>query len=194
MACAYQFWENPDSTVTCALLIAVGAAFLLGFFDDRKQLPPSVRFLAAIVLVLVSLSITPALTVAQFNFSFLSEAIQLQFFSVGFTVPVVVGMLNAMNMADGMNGLLCGLCLIWTVFLLFYAPPEIAPILVLLAICIFVTMMFNLSGRLFLGDSGAYALGVGISLLTIYVYNKTSGTDRKTTRGQCICSALANPR
>jgi UDP-GlcNAc:undecaprenyl-phosphate GlcNAc-1-phosphate transferase len=176
MAVAYRWGEHPDNAVASALLIAVGAAFLLGFLDDRKQLPPSVRFLAAIALVLVSLGIAPAFIVEQFNFSFLGEAIHLQFFSVVFTVVVVVGMLNAMNMADGMNGLLCGLCLIWSVFLLFYAPPQIAPMLVLLAICIFVTMIFNLKGRLFLGDSGAYALGMAVPLLTIYVYNTTSGT------------------
>ena len=46
----------------------------------------------------------------------------------------------------------------------------------MLAICIFVTMIFNLRGALFLGDSGAYASGMAISLLTIYVYNTTNGT------------------
>jgi UDP-GlcNAc:undecaprenyl-phosphate GlcNAc-1-phosphate transferase len=176
MACAYRLWESPDSAVAGALVIAVGGAFLLGFFDDRKSMPVSVRFLATIGLVLVSLGITPAFVVAHFNFSFLGETIQLHFFSVIFTVLVVVGMLNAMNMADGMNGLLCGLCLIWSIFLLFYAPPEITPVLVLLAICISVTMIFNLRGRLFLGDSGAYALGMAICLLTILVYNTTSET------------------
>ncbi len=176
MACAYRLWESPDSAVAGALVIAVGGAFLLGFFDDRKPMAVSVRFFAVIALVLVSLGIAPAFMVAHFNFSFLGEAIQLHSFSIIFTVLVVVGMLNAMNMVDGMNGLLCGLCLIWSVFLLFYAPPQIAPVLVLLANCILVTMIFNLRGRLFLGDSGAYALGMAIALLTIYVYNTTSGT------------------
>jgi UDP-GlcNAc:undecaprenyl-phosphate GlcNAc-1-phosphate transferase len=176
LACAQLLWGNPDSAVALSLMIAVGGAFLLGFFDDRKPLPVSVRFLAVIALVLVSLAIVPAFVVAHFNFSFLGEAIQLHSFSVIFTVLVAVGMLNAMNMADGVNGLLCGLCLIWSVFLLFYAPPHITPILVLLAVCNFVTMIFNLRGRLFLGDSGAYASGMAISLLTIYVYNTTNGT------------------
>ena len=176
MACAYRLWEGPDSAVAGALMIAVGGAFLVGFLDDRTPTQVRIRILAVIVLVIVSLEIAPAFVVAHFNYSFLDEAIRLHPFSVIFTVLVVVGMLNSMNMADGMNGLLCGLCLIWSVFLLFYAPPQIAPLLVLLAICIFVTMIFNLRGRLFLGDSGAYALGMVIPLLTIYVYNSTSGT------------------
>jgi UDP-GlcNAc:undecaprenyl-phosphate GlcNAc-1-phosphate transferase len=176
MASAQQLWEGPDSSVSSALMIAVGGAFLLGFFDDREPLPASFRFLATIVLVLVSLIIVPTFMVANFDFSFLREAIPLHSFSVIFTVLVVVGMMNAVNMADGMNGLVCGLCLIWSVFLLFYAPPQVAPILMVLAICLFVTMVFNLRGLLFLGDSGAYASGIAISLLMIHTYNTTSGT------------------
>ncbi len=161
MACAQWWWGGPGNAVAGALVIAVGGAFLLGFFDDRKQLPPSVRFLTAIALVLIGLNVGPGFVVSHFDFSFLGEAIQLHSFSVFFSVLVVVGMLNAMNMADGMNGLLCGLCLIWSVFLLFYAPPQIAPILVLLAICIFVTMIFNLKGRLFFGRFWRLRIGYG---------------------------------
>ncbi len=176
MACAFLLWESPISAVAGALMIAVGGAFLLGFFDDRSPTPAIFRLLVVSALVLGSLELVPEFVVVNFNFSFLGEAIQLHSFSIVFSVLVVVGMLNAMNMTDGMNGLLCGLSLIWSVFLLFYAPPQIAPLLVLLAISIFVTMIFNLRGRLFLGDSGAYSLGMAISLLTIYVYNSTSGT------------------
>ena len=131
IACAQRLWEGPDSAVAGALMIAVGGAFLLGFFDDRKQMLARVRFLATIALVVVSLEIVPAFVVAQFNFSFLRETIPLHSFSVIFTILVVVGMINAGNMADGMNGLLCGLFLIWSIFLLFYVLPQIMPILVL---------------------------------------------------------------
>ena len=82
-------------------------------------------------------------------------------------------MMNAINMLDGMNGLAGGLCLIWTLFLLVYAPPEIFSLLVLLALCLFVSLVFNLADKLFLGNSGSYACGLTISLLTIYTYNKS---------------------
>ncbi len=77
MACAQLLWGNPDSAVALSLMIAVGGAFLLGFFDDRKQTRVCVRFLVSIALVLVSLAIMPAFVVAHFNFSFLRETIQI---------------------------------------------------------------------------------------------------------------------
>ena len=175
IACAHALWMSSDSAVYGALLIVTGGAFLLGFFDDRKGLSPSVRLFIAAALVLTCLQIVPDFVVQQFSFSFLSEPIPLTFFSLMFSVLVIVGMMNAFNMADGMNGLGPGLSLMWCVFLLFYAPPEILPIIAIFAVCILVTLIFNLRGMLFLGNSGAYALGVAISVLTIYVYNTTMG-------------------
>ena len=78
-------------------------------------------------------------------------------------------------MVDGINGLVPGLSLIWCMFLLVYAPPHIFPILLLLMACTFITLIFNFMGKLFLGNSGSYALGTAISILTIYVYNMTAG-------------------
>jgi UDP-GlcNAc:undecaprenyl-phosphate GlcNAc-1-phosphate transferase len=118
----------------------------------------------------------PSFVVEAFNFAFLSEPIPLHPFAILFSVLVIVGMMNAVNMADGTNGLACGLCLIWTLFFLVYAPPEAFAVLVVLGVSIFVTLIFNLRGRLFLGDSGSYALGLTISLLSIYVYNNAIGT------------------
>lgn len=176
MACARQLWEVPGIAVNATLMLAVGGAFLVGFFDDRRQIRAGVRTLVVIALVLVSLVIVPAFVVEHFNFSFLHETIALHPISVIFTILVVVGLMNAVNMADGINGLVCGLCLIWTGFLLFYAPADVVSILVLLAFVLFITLVFNLNGLLFLGDSGSYSLGMTISLLTVYIYNTTSGT------------------
>ena len=42
-------------------------------------------------------------------------------------------------------------------------------------LCLLVTLLSNLMGRLFLGDSGTYGLGILIGLLSIFIYNTTSG-------------------
>src|SRR3546814_5035214 len=46
-----------------------------------------------------------------------------------FTVLCLVGLQNAVNMADGKNGLVIGLCFIWTSILVIYAPPHLYPLL-----------------------------------------------------------------
>jgi hypothetical protein len=64
--------------------------------------------------------------------------------------------------------------LIWVAFLYFYAPPQIAYILAYLMIFLLVTLVFNACGKLFMGDSGTYAMGIAIGFLTIYLYNSPS--------------------
>jgi UDP-GlcNAc:undecaprenyl-phosphate GlcNAc-1-phosphate transferase len=172
---ALFLWVHPESKVHAALVVCVGGAFLLGLVDDRVTLSSRLRLIAGTAIALASLAITPAFVVESFDFTFLSEAIALQPFSVVFSVLVIVGMMNAINMADGIDGLVCGLCLIWSLFLLFYAPPGIAFIVLLLAVCLLMTLLFNLGGKLFLGDSGSYSAGLAISLLTIYTYNTSGG-------------------
>jgi UDP-GlcNAc:undecaprenyl-phosphate GlcNAc-1-phosphate transferase len=173
--CGLTLWKNPGSQLYAALLVAVGGAFLMGFFDDRRQLPSLFRLLYGAGLALTSIAILPTFIVPHFDFTFLSAPLWLAPFAIAFSVLVIVGMMNAINMLDGMNGLASGLCLIWVVFLQFYAPPEIFGLVMLLAICLTVTLIFNLRGKLFLGDSGTYATGLAIGLLTVYTYNRTGG-------------------
>ena len=63
-----------------------------------------------------------------------------------------------------------GLCLIWCTVLLDEAPLEIQPLLIVLALGLVIALIFNLRERLFLGDSGVYALSIFIGLLAIYSY------------------------
>ena len=169
--CALRVGAGADETLFLTLILAMAGAFLLGFWDDRFGLTSGVRLVAMALVALVCLVILPELVVEAFEFSFLAEPIPVYPFAFAFTTLVIVGMTNAVNMADGTNGLVCGLCLIWALLFLVYAPPELSVLLALLASCVLVTLIFNFRGRLFLGDSGSYALGMVISLLAIYSYN-----------------------
>ena len=73
-------------------------------------------------------------------------------------------------MADGRNGLVPGIALIWSLLIFVYAPPHLYPVLAALTVGLSVVLAFNLAGRLFLGDSGCYALSVLIGLLAIHTY------------------------
>lgn len=173
--CGLSLWQDPGSRLYAALSVTIGGAFFMGFFDDRRQLPSLFRLAYGAALALTGIAILPAFIVPHFDFTFLAAPLWLAPFAVAFSVLVIVGMMNAINMLDGLNGLASGLCLIWALFLLFYAPPEILPLVALLALCLLVTLVFNLRGKLFLGDSGTYATGLTIGLLTVYTYNMTDG-------------------
>ena len=156
-----------------AALAALMAGFLvLGLIDDRRHLRPLVRLSLSAGAVLAFLVAVPATTVTFFHFSFFSVALFLAgWWGVGFTVISMVGLQNALNMADGKNGLAVGLCLTWVALLMAYAPGHLMALLGVIFVALGVTAVFNLRGRIFLGDSGTYALSVTIGALTVYVYN-----------------------
>ena len=156
-----------------ATMTAAMAAFLvLGLIDDRRHMRPLLRLSLSAAIILGVLLAVPATTVTFLRFSFYDLALLLPgWWGIGFTVLCLVGLQNALNMADGKNGLAIGLVLIWLVILATYAPAHLLPLLGVMIAALAVTGVFNLRERLFLGDSGTYSLSVAAGLLTIYVYN-----------------------
>ena len=151
---------------------AILAFLLLGFFDDRTHIPAALRLAASVVLVVAILLAVPGYLVTFLKFSFLPGPIFLDgWVAIGFTTLCLVGLQNAVNMADGKNGLVMGMSLIWVVLLMGYAPQHVLPLLALFAVGLGIALAFNLQGKLFLGDSGTYGLSIGIGLITIYTYN-----------------------
>ena len=163
--------STPFAPFYAAVGMALAAFLTLGFIDDRRHLRPLFRLSFSAALALAVLFVVPAQQVIFFRFTFLDVAVFLGGgWSLLFTVLCLVGLQNAINMADGRNGLALGLMLIWTLLLLGYAPPHVTPVLVSFAVAMAVTAFFNLQGRLFLGDSGTYGLSIALGLLTIHVY------------------------
>lgn len=148
-----------------------GAVLLLGLIDDRRPIRPLLRLILSGLICLVLLLIVPSTSVTFLNFSFLEAPVFLNgVWAMVFTLLCLVGLQNAVNMADGKNGLVIGLSLIWVLLLLAYAPAHLQPVLLVFVIGLAVTLFFNLTGRLFLGDSGSYAISIAVGVLAIYVY------------------------
>ena len=154
-----------------ALTAAIAAFLLLGFVDDRSHVRPMYRLIAAVGVSGLLLWWMPAERIAFFRFTFLDVALFPEpLIASAFTVLCIVGLQNALNMADGKNGLAVGLLLTWTVLLLGYAPPDIVPALTALIGALAVVLAFNLRGAVFLGDAGTYGLSVAVALFALYTY------------------------
>jgi UDP-GlcNAc:undecaprenyl-phosphate/decaprenyl-phosphate GlcNAc-1-phosphate transferase len=104
------------------------------------------------------------------------HALILGFWGGLLSILCLVGFLNALNMMDGKNGLVIGMSLFWCVALLNTAPTQMSPMLVCLTVALLVTLGFNLAGRLFLGDSGSYALSGLIGIIAIYTFSRRPGS------------------
>jgi UDP-GlcNAc:undecaprenyl-phosphate GlcNAc-1-phosphate transferase len=145
--------------------IFLGATLVsfLGFWDDRLALGPWIKlagqFLAAMILVMTDVRVT---------------ATPWEWLNIAITVVWVVGITNAVNFLDNMDGLSAGIAGIAAGFFLLFASISkqyLVGVLAaaLLGACIgFLFYNFN-PARIFMGDTGSLFLGfmlaaVGIKL------------------------------
>lgn len=167
-------WHGGRSEIFTALLL-VGAGFLLlGMYDDRHHVQPALRLFVSAALFGSIILLEPSLALTTLDLGG-PALIPLGVLAFPFTILCLVGLQNAINMADGMNGLLIGLAMFWTACLLAYAPDYLAPYLTLMLVGLAILLLYNMAGALFLGDGGSYAIGGTVGILMIYVHHSADG-------------------
>jgi UDP-GlcNAc:undecaprenyl-phosphate/decaprenyl-phosphate GlcNAc-1-phosphate transferase len=173
MALAYLAIPSEWSRLLTIWLGSVAAMAIIGLADDRHSLTPRHRLVLSFLVFAIAASLDPHFNVRVLNFEHPEFELGLStgWFSIVFTTTCCVGLVNAVNMADGKNGLVIGLCLGWLALLSFRVPTPLLPAVLLLSAVLVALLAFNLRGRLFLGDGGAYGLASAIGLLAIVTYN-----------------------
>ncbi|GAB1402430.1 MraY family glycosyltransferase [Elusimicrobiota bacterium] len=159
------FTNFPTGTLTNirALLIGSLLFLLLGLFDDIKKggLGFKIKFL---IQIAASLVVTVGFDI-RINF------IDNYFISVALSILWIIGLSNAFNLIDIMDGLSCGIAIIASFFFFFIAlPSEMLYVnfsaVALVGACLGF-LPFNLSKerKIFMGDTGS--LSIGFILATI---------------------------
>ncbi len=171
------------------LAATVAVMFAIGIADDRFHLSPILRLGAAITMLLLVTSDAPDFSLAFLRFSGMDQLWLLGALGDVFTLLCLVGLLNAVNMADGKNGIVAGMGLIWTGVLALHAPAVLLPVLAAAAAALAVIWGFNMAGKLFLGDAGSYAISAFFGLAAIYAYNH----DFETMRADDVAVMFAIP-
>jgi UDP-GlcNAc:undecaprenyl-phosphate/decaprenyl-phosphate GlcNAc-1-phosphate transferase len=174
VALAEGSWHFPTAQIFPTLLLVGGGFLLLGWYDDRHHVPPGVRLLISTALFGAVILLQPGLVLTSLDFGGI-VVIPLWVVAFPFTVLCLVGLQNAINMADGMNGLLIGLAMFWAACLLAYAPEELQLYLTLMLLGLMILLLYNMAGALFLGDAGSYALGATIGILMIHGHQRAGG-------------------
>ena len=164
------------STPAVNAIAAVSAIFfLLGFADDRRHINPWLRLVVGILGAGIAAVAVPELRVATLWFPELGYRLMLALAAVPFTVFCVLCLKHGSNLADGLNGLLLGMCLIWMVLLAPWLTPHTTVLLIPTAGALAVLLVANMSGRLFTGDSGAYMMSSLIGFAAIEAYGSHRG-------------------
>ncbi|MGB1328422.1 MAG: MraY family glycosyltransferase [Porticoccaceae bacterium] len=144
---------------------------LLGLIEDIDNdfLSPTLRLIMLTLFFGITFLIWPETIPNNIGYELIDYMMSNPI--VGWFIAVIfcVGFINAINMADGANGLVPGIVFIASVIFNMVIGALVWEIL---AIVTGVFLLFNvISGRLFLGDAGAYGLGSILVLAGFYSVN-----------------------
>ncbi len=170
----FSFLYNIDYHLN-VILITSSILIILGAIDDANDIGVTFRLIAQLMCCLIIIGSGLAINNIG-NYMFLPK-INIGILSVLFTVFCVIGLTNAFNFIDGIDGLCSSLVFvsISTILLLTfingnYLVFQDFQYLILICISILLFIFFNLSSysKIFLGDSGSIFLGFLVSWLLIY--------------------------
>jgi UDP-GlcNAc:undecaprenyl-phosphate GlcNAc-1-phosphate transferase len=144
---------RPDRTVI-GILIAAGIVFLWGLWDDRKTLPAWLKLLGQLLAAFV-----------LWRSGVMVKILPLEGLNVFVTFFWAVGIVNAFNFVDSMDGLALGLAAIASAFFVLVTLDAQQPQLAFLAVAVLGatigTFFFNAApAKTFIGDSGSQLLGI----------------------------------
>ena len=172
-----------SSVVDCSglpvVIMAMMAMLYTGTMDDILSLSPGLRFVIEIVVVLL-LIFVGGYCIDDFHglwnigrFSY--------WCAVPLTVVAAVGIINAINLVDGVNGLSSGYCIMACLIFgtLFFLAGE-APMTILAAVSVgalipfFLHNVFGKTSKMFIGDGGTLVMGVVMSVFVIEILQNGS--------------------
>ena len=147
------------------------------FIDDLKDLPPLVKLAAQMVSAVIVVSF--GLRIENVNIPFFSYVGLPNAFSIILTIGWIIGVTNAINLIDGLDGLSSGIALISCVSMLIIFALNGSPLIAILLITAlagalsgFLPFNFN-PAKTFMGDAGSNFLGYSLSVISIFGVAKT---------------------
>ena len=167
-----------------ALFAALAILLMAGLIDDLNDLTPGQKFLAQLVAGICMIS-WGGMTVTHLGNLFGYGQVALYGLAFPITVVCLLGLINAINMADGADGLAAGQTLIAFGFLFVSATlvglTVTAQLLLtaIVALLAFWTMNMRFPwqprGKVFMGDSGSMMLGLLLTWFSVEVARNGTG-------------------
>jgi UDP-GlcNAc:undecaprenyl-phosphate GlcNAc-1-phosphate transferase len=176
----------PLSRELAALLAGCAILVTIGVIDDSRGLSPMVKLVFQFVAAAVALSGGIGAVAIRSPFGGIINLnvgrFPLDLFGVHFHIAPVanllsllwmVGLANTINFLDGLDGLASGVSGIAALVMFFLAmrlhQPAVALLALILAGSTAGFLPYNFSpAKIFMGDSGAYFLGLCLAMLAIY--------------------------
>lgn len=162
-----------------AFLSGAGVVAFVGLMDDRFGISPRLKFagqiLASLIFVLVS-----GLSLHSFGDLFGFGPIRTFSMAPLVTVFCMVGVMNALNLSDGLDGLAGGIGFMAALFLALLAYWHqawywVSICLVLCGVLLGFLRYNHYPASLFMGDTGSLLIGYTLAATTVALANGTGG-------------------
>jgi len=159
-----------SSPAVIVLVLCAAGVGLVGFSDDQRPISPISRILFLLVFLGAAFVIEPGLIAPSLNWGSFEPTIISPWIYCPLLALTTVGIVNAVNMADGQNGLVPSMFVIWSLCLSLVGDNFVSQVTQILALVGSVVLLFNLRGRLFLGDCGSYGVTFVLGFLAMMTY------------------------
>jgi len=144
-----------------ALFLAAGFVFLVGLVDDVKGLRVRAKFLAQLLAALIV-----CYAGIRIDFITLTESLVVNFGWLSWPITIfwIVGISNAINFIDGLDGLAAGICTatcgVIAILGLYFGSPVMTIMMLSLMGALSGFLFFNFNpAKIFMGDCGSLFLG-----------------------------------
>lgn len=165
-----------------AVLAAVIVIMLVGLVDDIRGLSPKIRFIIEILLVFYLIEATGN-QINNFH-GLWGINIVSDWYSIPLTIFACVGIINAVNLIDGVDGYSSGYCIMASIYfaIAFFRLGNmkmvaLAAIIVAALLPFFFCNVFGRHSKMFIGDAGTLSMGI---LISTFVRNMLSATTDST--------------
>lgn len=163
---------DPAANRLLLLAEAVSASTvgLAGLLDDRGGLTPQTRIFCIALMLLFALTLNPSFIAARLNWGGLPPTPIPPWGFILLIEVTAVGLVNAVNMADGTDGLVGAMFAIWSVCLMLVTRETSAAMSGALCASTSLFLAYNLRGKLFLGNCGSYGVTFALGLIGLLAH------------------------
>jgi UDP-GlcNAc:undecaprenyl-phosphate GlcNAc-1-phosphate transferase len=165
------FIPGLNALLVFCVLVCGGGAALSGFIDDRSPTAPALRLGILVMLTVIALVIDPQLVPAAFNWGHLAPSVVAPWLAFVLVAIGMTGFVNAVNMADGQDGCVAGVFVIWSACMVVTGGNTTADLAAVLLATSLAVLAFNLRGLVFLGGTGAYGVTFVLGILILRLHN-----------------------
>ncbi len=169
--------------VDCSSLLTIVAAMMVmlytGTMDDILDLSPSLRFLIEIAIVTLLIAVTGH-SIDHFHGFWGLQSIS-EWIAWPLTIFATVGIINAINLIDGVDGLSSGYCVMASFIFgtVFFLAGDISMVILAAVsagalIPFFFHNVFGKSSKMFIGDGGTLVMGIVLSSFVLHTLSNDS--------------------